>query len=144
MPVLLRSQMVILTVLLFWIYFPSDTSICSILPFPPLKNSDHVAVSVSIDFPSYSQRDVPFHRIAYYYSRADWDRLRDHLRHVPWEGILKLTTSAAARGFCEWGQVGIDLYIPHRKYQVTSHSSAWFSAACAAAIVHRSHFFRLY
>ena len=24
------------------------------------------------------------------------------------------------------------------------HSSPWFSAACAAAIVHRNHFFRLY
>ena len=42
------------------------------------------------------------------------------------------------------GQVGIDVYIPHRKYQVKPHSSPWFSAACAAAIVHRNHFFRLY
>ena len=41
-------------------------------------------------------------------------------------------------------QVGIDVYIPHRKYQVKLHSSPWFSAACAAAIVHRNHFFRLY
>ena len=126
------------------LFFSSDASICSTVAFPLLGNSDHVAVSVSIDFPSYSQRDDLFHRIAYYYSRADWDRLRDHLRHVPMEDILKLTTSAAARGFCEWGQVGTDLYIPHRKYQVKSHSSPWFSAACAAAIIHRNHFFRLY
>ena len=41
-------------------------------------------------------------------------------------------------------QVGIDVYIPHRKYQVKPHSSPWFSASCAAAIVHRNHFFRLY
>ena len=41
-------------------------------------------------------------------------------------------------------QVGIDVYIPHRKYQVKSHSSPWFSAACAAAIVHTNHFFHLY
>ena len=33
---------------------------------------------------------------------------------------------------------------PHRKYQVKPHSSPWFSAACAAATVHRNHFFRLY
>ena len=46
--------------------------------------------------------------------------------------------------FCEWVQVGIDVYIPHRKYQVKPHSSPWFSAACAAAIVHRNHFFCLY
>ena len=69
---LLGSQTVILTVLLFWIYFfSSDASICSTMAFPPLGNSDHVVVSVSIDFPSYSQRDALFHHIAYDYSRAD-------------------------------------------------------------------------
>ena len=31
-----------------------------------------------------------------------------------------------------------------RKYQVKPHSSPRFSAACAAAIVYRNHFFRLY
>ena len=36
------------------------------------------------------------------------------------------------------------MYIPHRKYQVKPHSSPWFSAACAADIVHRNPFFRLY
>ena len=121
----------------------SDTSICSTMAFPLLGNSDHVVVSVSIDFPSNSQRDAPFHRIAYDYSRADWDGLRDHLRDVPWEDIFKLGASAAASEFCEWVQVGIDLYIPHRKYQVKPHSPPWFSASCAAAIVHRNHYFRL-
>ena len=56
----------------------------------------------------------------------------------------KLSASAAASEFCEWFQVGIDVYIPHRKYQVKPQSSPLFSAACAAAIVHRNHFFRLY
>ena len=51
---------------------------------------------------------------------------------------------ASASEFCEWVEVGIDAYIPHRKYQVKPHSSPWFSAACAAVIVHRNHFFRLY
>ena len=82
--------------------------------------------------------------MAYDYSRADWDGLRDHLRDVPWEDIFKLGASTAASEFCEWVQVGIDVYIRHRKYQVKPHSSPWFSAACAAAIVHRNHFFRLY
>ena len=82
--------------------------------------------------------------MAYDYSRADWDGLRDHLRDVPWEDIFKLSASTAASEFCEWIQVGIDVYIPHRKYQVKPHSSPWFSAACAAAIVHRNHFFHLY
>ena len=66
------------------------------------------------------------------------------MKDVPWEDIFKLGASAAASEFCEWIQVGIDVYIPYRKYQVKSHSSPWFSAACAAAIVHRNHFFGLY
>ena len=121
-----------------------DASICSTMAFPPLGDSDHAVVSVSIDFPTNSQQDAPFHRIAYDYSRYDWDGLRDHLRDVPWEDIFKLGASAAASEFCEWVQVGIDVYIPHRKYQIKPHSSPWFLAACAAAIVHRNHFFGLY
>ena len=126
------------------LFLSSDASICSTMAFPPLGNSDHVVVSVSIDFATNSQQDAPSHHIAYDYSRADWDGLRDHLRDVPWEDIFVLCASTAASEFCEWIQVGIDVYIPHRKYQVKSHSSPWFSAACAAAIFHRNHFFRLY
>ena len=129
---------------LLGLFLSSDTSICSTTAFPPLGNFDHVVVSVFIDFPFNSKRDAPFHCIAYDYSHADWDGLRDHLRDVPWEDIFKLSASAAASEFCEWVQVGIDVYIPHCKYQVKPHSSSWFSAACAAAIVHRNHFFRLY
>ena len=33
--------------------------------------------------PINSKQDSPFHRVAYDYSRADWDGLRDHLRDVP-------------------------------------------------------------
>ena len=121
----------------------SDASICSTMAFPPLGNSDHVVVSVSIDFPINSKQDTPFHCMAYDYSRADWDG--DHLRDVPWDDIFKLTASAAAASeFCEWVQVAIDVYVPHRKYQVKPHSPPLFSAACAAAIVHRNHFFCLY
>ena len=114
------------------------------MAFPPLGNSDHVVVSVSSDFPINTKQDTLFHRMAYDYSRADWDGLHDHLRDVPWEDIFKLGAFAAASEFCEWVQVGIDVYIPHRKYQVKPHSSPWFSAACAAAIIHRNHFFRLF
>ena len=48
-----------------------DPNSCFAMPFPPLGNSDHVAVSVSIDLPINSKQDAPFHRIAYDYSRAD-------------------------------------------------------------------------
>ena len=97
------------------LFLSFDASICSTMAFPPVGNSDHVVVLVSIDFPWNSQRDTPFHRIAYDYSHADWDGLGDHLREVPWEDIFKLSASAAASEFCEWVQVEIDVYIPHRK-----------------------------
>ena len=60
------------------------------------------------------------------------------------QDIFKLGASASASEFCEWVRVGIDVYITHRKYQLKPHSSPWFSASCAAAIVHRNHFFCLY
>ena len=85
-----------------------------------------------------------FYHIACDYSFADWDCLCDHLRDILWEDIFKLSTSAAVSEFCEWVQVGIDLYIPHCKYQIKPHTSPWFWAACAVPIVHGNHFFHLY
>ena len=126
------------------LFLTSDASICSTMAFLPLENSDRAVVSVSIDFPNNSQWNAPFHCIAHDYSRANWDGLRDHLRDIPWEDIFKLSASAPASEFCEWVQVEIDVYIPHRKYQVKPNSSPWFSAACAAAIIHRNLFYRLY
>ena len=114
------------------------------MTFLLLGNLDHVVVSVSIYFLPNSKQNAPFYRIAYNYSRADWDSLRDHLRYVLWEDIFKLSASTTASELCEWFQVGIGVYIPQCTYQVKSHSTTWFSAACAAAIVHRNHFFRLH
>ena len=72
------------------------------MAFPPLRNSDHVVVSVSIDLPINSKLDTLFHSIAYDYSHADWDGLCDHLRDVPWEDIFKPSASTATSEFCEW------------------------------------------
>ena len=47
--------------------------------------------------------------------------LCDHLADVPWKDIFKLGASAAAIEFCEWVQVEINVYIPHRKCQVRPH-----------------------
>ena len=85
-----------------------------------------------------------FHRKAYHYSRVNWNGLCDHLRDVPWEEIFKLGASASAAEFFAWTLVEIDLYIPHRKYQIKPHLSLWFSAACAVVIARRNHSFRLY
>ena len=118
----LRSLTLTLTVLFFWIYL-------------------FLLIAVFVLQWLYSKRDAPFHCIAYDYSCADWDGLHDHLRDVPWEDIFKFSASAAASEFCEWVQVGIDIYVPHLKYQVKPHSSSWFSAAYAPAIVSRNHSF---
>ena len=114
------------------LFISSDAGICSTMAFPSMGKSDHVVVSVSIDFPSYSQRDASFHHITYDYSHADWGSLCDHLRDVPWEDIFRHSASAAASEFCEWVQVGIDVYIAHQKYQVKPHSSLMvFSCFCS-------------
>ena len=65
------------------LFLSSDTSICSIVAFPPLGNPDHVLVSVSINFPISSKQDALCHLIAYDYCRADWDGFCDHLKDFP-------------------------------------------------------------
>ena len=131
---LLGSQTVILRVLHLWISF---FLLMLIVVLQWLVLEWKILIMLLSQFP------LTFHQI--HYSRADWDSLPDHLRDIPWEEIFKLGASAAAAsGFFEWVQVVNDVYIPHRKKQVKPHSSPWFSAACAAAIVHRNHFFCLY
>ena len=71
------------------LFISSGASICSTMAFPPLGNSDHIFVSVSIDFPSNSEEEALFHCIAFDYSHADWDSSRDHLRDVSWEHVFK-------------------------------------------------------
>ena len=50
------------------LFISSDSSICSARTFSPLGNSDHVVVSVSIDFPTNLKWDAQFHHIAYDYT----------------------------------------------------------------------------
>ena len=99
------------------LFISSGISICSALAFPLLGNSDHLVVSVSIDFSTNSKQDAPFHHVVYDYFCADLDGFCDHLSDVPWEDIFKLSASTATSEICEWVQVGIDVYIPHHKYQ---------------------------
>ena len=130
---------------LYDFFLSFDTSINSTVAFSSLENSDHVAASVSIAFPSKSKGDeIDFPLISqfFYYPCAKWDSLWDHLRDVPWEDTFKLRVSAAAAEFCEWVQVGINVYILRRKYQVNNlHSFPLLSAACAAATTHKNYFF---
>ena len=50
------------------LFLSSDTSIFSTVAFLPLKNSDHVVASVSIDFPINPKQNALFDRITYDYS----------------------------------------------------------------------------
>ena len=43
-----------------------------------------------------------FTALAYDYSHADWDVLRDHLREVPREEIFRFRVSATASELGEW------------------------------------------
>ena len=50
----------ILSPALLDLFLSSDASICSTMAFPQLGNSDHLVVSVSINFLSNSQWDALF------------------------------------------------------------------------------------
>ena len=49
---------------LLGLFFSSEAIIFTAMAFPLFGNSDHVVVSVSIDFPSNSKQNVPFHHIS--------------------------------------------------------------------------------
>ena len=40
--------------------------------------------------------------------------------------------------------MGIDVFIPSKKFQLKAHSQPWFTPACASAIAHRNHYFNLH
>ena len=101
-------------------FLSCDASISSAMAFQWFS-SGFQWLSMFIDFLSSWKRNALFHCIAYDYFCADWDSFCDHLRDVPWEDIFKLSASVAAKKFFEWFQIGFDVYVPHRKYQVKHH-----------------------
>ena len=113
---LFGSQTVILTVLLFWIYFLL-LQLIFVLQWFALQWE--ILIMLLSQFPLIFHqilKKMPFYHIAQDYSCADWDGLCDHLKDVPWEDIFKLVASAAASEFCKWVRAVIDVYIPHYKY----------------------------
>ena len=70
------------------VFVSSNPSICSTVTFSSMGNSDHVAVSVFIDFVSISKQDVPYYSTAYDYSRANWDGLFDGLFREMFHGKI--------------------------------------------------------
>ena len=124
------------------LFISSDPSIFTSV-FPSIGKFWNV-VSVSIDFPLNSKRCTSFDRTGFVDYLDDLDVLRDQLRDSLSKDIFKSGAYVAAVEFFEFVQVRIHVQISDRIYQVKSHSSPWFSAAGAAPIAHRSHFFLLY
>ena len=130
---LLMFLIVTLTILLFW-FFLFLMTLLFVLQWLTLHR-DILIMWLSRFLLTFGQtQDVMSSSIAYLWLFC-WNSLRDHLRNVSWEGILKLSSSQ----FCEYFQDEIDVYIHRRKYQVKPHSFSWFSTACATAIVYRNH-----
>ena len=69
-PALLNLLLLMLVFVLQWLFLHWEILIMLLSLFP-------------LTFQLIHNRMPPFHRIAYDYSRADWDGLRDHLRDVP-------------------------------------------------------------
>ena len=110
------------------LFISSDASICSTMTFPPLSNSDHVVVSVSIDFPSNSQQMPCFiAKCMTILMLIGTIFMIIYLRDVSWESLIS-SAFAAAIEFYKWVQ----------------GPSPWFSATFAAVMVYRTHFFCLY
>ena len=104
-----------------WIYF-SLLTLVFILQWPSLRWGILIVLLSQSALSFHQALNRMSHFIAYLMtSLADWDGLQDHLKDPLWGDIFKLCASAAASKFWEWFQVGIDVYVPHRKYQVKSH-----------------------
>ena len=115
------------------LFFSSDASTCSTMVFPSLGNSGLVFVLVFHWLCAKLKREchISSHSLWLF---SCWLGLLSWSFDVPRVDIFKLGASAAASEFWEWVQVRVDVYVPHRKYQVKPHSSPWFSAACTAVM----------
>ena len=91
---------------------------CSVSPHPSLGTSDHLVTSVDFDFMVKSTNEHPYHHNVYSFNKADWDCFRDYLQDVPWLGIFRHNVNKAGKEISDWIQIGIDCFIPHRKYQL--------------------------
>ena len=122
----------------------SNPDDCVAKVLPPIGNSDHATISVSVAYSSPSTTFQPFHRTVFQFGKADWDGFRSFVADVPWLTILKLGPDLAADELSQWINLGMEIYIPSRTYQIKAHSQPWYTPACAAAIAHRNHFFKKY
>ena len=123
------------------LFLTTCPELCSSSVLSPLGSSDHSVVSVKIKTKCYKSSDVPLHRTVYRYTMADWDSFRTFIADLPLSSMFKKDVSSIVSDLTEWLIVGIDHFIPAKKFQQKPNSQPWFSPECAAAIAHRNHFF---
>ena len=87
---------------------------------------------------------MPFHRTIYRYADADWDSFRTFIADSPRHHIFKRHPTKVTSLITDRISEGMNLFIPHKKYQQKPGSQPWFTPGCAAAIAHRNHYFHLY
>ena len=104
------------------IFLTHSLVLIPIASHPPLGTSDHMVVSIDVKFVVKSTNGHPYHRTVYSYNKAEWGRLRDHLRGASWLDIFKHGATYAAKQTTERVEIGIDCYIPQRKFQLKLHS----------------------
>ena len=126
------------------LYLMSDPNSSTATKLEPLGTSDHYVISVSVKLPTKSSSKTPFHCTAYRYLQADWNNFRSYLADSPIQNFFKFQLNKLVNLLSDWIRNGIDIFIPHRKFQQKPHSQPWFTPACAAAIAHRNHYFHLY
>ena len=62
-----------------------------------ILRSDHLVISVDIDFIEKSRNEHPYQRNVYSYSKADWDGFHDYLRDVPRPTIFGYNVKKSAK-----------------------------------------------
>ncbi len=118
------------------LFLCSNPDDCVAKVLPPIGNSDHSIVSVSVSYSSPTTTFQPFHRTVFQFGKADWDGFRCFLADVPWSWILSLGPDLAADELSQWINLGMKIYIPLHTYQIRDHSQPWYTPVCAAAIAH--------
>ena len=89
-------------------------------------NADHVAVSVCIGFPQ-TQMGILLCTTQYLfeYSNANLKSYERRFMVLTWfhEYLSNCVSSAVATEFCNCVQFGVDIFIPHYKYQFKPYLS---------------------
>ena len=96
---------------------------------PPLGRSDH-AVVLS-DFSSVlPRREPPVKRTVFRYNRADWDRLRAHLRNVEWGDIITEDPETSCEQVTASITAAVAQFVPSKVLETRPSDPVWWTPEC--------------